>query len=140
MTEVKGDNNQISVRPAANDAYKMFTDLISLVVGEKPVHMRFSPLPPSSTLELIEAILSNHNEILTTHPEQVYIMRTQLMPLIIRSLSDRLSFAVTVRIIRILHLIIRYHLDTLPSECEIALGLLNHMLDPEASAYATKAS
>jgi hypothetical protein len=70
---------------------------------------------------------------MTTHPEQIYIMRTQLMPLIIRSLSDRLSFAVTVRIIRILHLIIRYHLDTLPSECEIALGLLNHMLDPEAS-------
>ncbi|KAE8842525.1 hypothetical protein PTNB85_00829 [Pyrenophora teres f. teres] len=133
VTEVKGDNDKISVRPAANDAYKMFTDLISLVVGEKPVHMRFSPLPPSSTLELIEAILSNHNEIMTKHPEQVYIMRSQLMPLIIRSLSDRLSFAVTVRIIRILHLIIRYHLDTLPSECEIALGLLNHMLDPEAS-------
>ncbi|KAI2474711.1 Sec7-N domain containing protein [Pyrenophora tritici-repentis] len=133
VTEVKGDNDKISVRPAANDAYKMFTDLISLVVGEKPVHMRFSPLPPSSTLELIEAILSNHNEIMTKHPEQVYIMRNQLMPLIIRSLSDRLSFAVTVRIIRILHLIIRYHLDTLPSECEIALGLLNHMLDPEAS-------
>jgi hypothetical protein len=111
----------------------MFTDLISLVVGEKPVFMRFSSLPPSSTLELIEAILSNHNHILTTHPEQIYIIRSQLMPLIIRSLSDRLSFAVTLRVIRILHLIIRYHLDTLPSECEIALGLLNHMLDPEAS-------
>jgi hypothetical protein len=111
----------------------MFTDLISLVVGEKPVFMRFSSLPPSSTLELIEAILSNHNQIMTTHPEQIYIIRSQLMPLIIRSLSDRLSFAVTLRIIRILHLIIRYHLDTLPSECEIALGLLNHMLDPEAS-------
>ncbi|KNG51360.1 fungal specific transcription factor [Stemphylium lycopersici] len=133
VTEVKGDGGQVPVRPAANDAYKMFTDLISLVVGEKPVFMRFSSLPPSSTLELIEAVLSNHNEIMTTHPEQIYIMRAQLMPLIIRSLSDRLSFAVTVRIIRILHLIIRYHLDTLPSECEIALGLLNHMLDPEAS-------
>ncbi|KAI4912534.1 hypothetical protein J4E90_005939 [Alternaria incomplexa] len=133
VTEVKGDDGQVSVRPAANDAYKMFTDLIALIVGEKPVFMRFASLPPASTLELIEAILSNHNKIMTTHPEQIYIMRTQLMPLIIRSLSDRLSFAVTVRIIRILHLIIRYHLDTLPSECEIALGLLNHMLDPEAS-------
>lgn len=111
----------------------MFTDLISLIVGEKPVYMRFASLPPSSILELIEAVLSNHNEIMTTHPEQIYIIRAQLMPLIIRSLSDRLSFAVTVRIIRILHLIIRHHLDTLPSECEIALGLLNHMLDPEAS-------
>lgn len=111
----------------------MFTDLVSLIVGEKPVFMRFSALPPASTLELIEAVLSNHNAIMTTHPEQIHIVRSQLMPLIIRSLSDRLSFAVTVRIIRILHLIIRYHLDILPSECEIALGLLNHMLDPEAS-------
>ncbi|CAN9108910.1 unnamed protein product [Alternaria alternata] len=133
VTEVKGDDGQVSVRPAANDAYKMFTDLIALVVGEKPIFMRFASLPPASTLELIEAILSNHNKIMTTHLEQIYIMRSQLMPLIIRSLSDRLSFAVTVRIIRILHLIVRYHLDTLPSECEIALGLLNHMLDPEAS-------
>ncbi|KAF7676888.1 hypothetical protein GT037_005100 [Alternaria burnsii] len=133
VTEVKGDDGQVSVRPAANDAYKMFTDLIALVVGEKPIFMRFASLPPTSTLELIEAILSNHNKIMTTHLEQIHIMRSQLMPLIIRSLSDRLSFAVTVRIIRILHLIIRYHLDTLPSECEIALGLLNHMLDPEAS-------
>ncbi|KAF1837185.1 hypothetical protein BDW02DRAFT_544335 [Decorospora gaudefroyi] len=133
VTEVPGDDGPVLVRPAATDAYKMFTDLISLVVGEKPVSMRLSSLPPSSTLELVEAILSNHNEIITTHPEQIYIMRSQLMPLVIRSLSDRLSFAVTVRVIRILHLIIRHHLDTLPSECEIALGLLNHMLDPEAS-------
>ncbi|EUC37662.1 hypothetical protein COCCADRAFT_22835 [Bipolaris zeicola 26-R-13] len=133
VTEVKGDDGHVSVRPAANDAYKMFTDLISLIVGEKPVYMRFASLPPSSILELIEAVLSNHNEIMTTHPEQIHILRAQLMPLIIRSLSDRLSFPVTVRIIRILHLIIRYHLDILPSECEIALGLLNHMLDPEAS-------
>jgi hypothetical protein len=111
----------------------MTTDLISLIVGEKPVFMQFSSLPPSSTLELIEAILSNHNQIMTTHREQIYIIRSQLMPLITRSLSDRLSFAVTLRVIRILHLIIRYHLHILPSECEIALSLLNHMLDPEAS-------
>lgn len=111
----------------------MFNDLILLVIGDKPLFIRFSSLPPSSTLELIEAILSNHSQIMTTHSEQIYIVRTLLMPLIIRSLSDRLAFPVFVRIIRILHLIIRHHLDKLPSECEIALGLLNHMLDPEAS-------
>ncbi|KAI8936536.1 hypothetical protein NX059_006939 [Plenodomus lindquistii] len=111
----------------------MFNDLVLLVMGDKPTFMRFSSLPPSSTLELIEAVLSNHYQVMTTHPEQIHILRRQLMPLIIRSLSDRLSFPVTVRIIRILHMIIRHHLNILPSECEIALGLLNHMLDPEAS-------
>jgi hypothetical protein len=95
--------------------------------------MRLSSIPPASILELIEAIFSNHGAILTDHLEQVHIVRTLLMPLIIRSLSDRLSFPVSVRIMRILSLVIRNHLDILPNECEIALGLLNHMLDPEAS-------
>lgn len=133
VAEVKVDDGQVSLRPAANDAYKMFNDLVLLVMGDKPKFMRFSSLPPSSTLELIEAVLSNHYKVMTTHTEQVYLLRSQLMPLIIRSLSDRLSFPVTVRIMRILHMIIRHHLNILPSECEIALGLLNHMLDPEAS-------
>ena len=95
--------------------------------------MRFSSIPSASTLELIEAVLSNHGHIMTSHPEQVHILRALLMPLVIRSLSERLSFPITVRVIRILNLILRNHLTILPSECEIALGLLNHMLDPEAS-------
>jgi hypothetical protein len=70
---------------------------------------------------------------MSTHPEQIHILRSLLMPMIIRSLSDRHSFPITVRIFRILNLLVRNHLRIMPSECEIALGLLNHMLDPEAS-------
>lgn len=104
-----------------------------VVVGEKPIYMRISSISPPSVLELIEAIMSNHGTIMSDHVEQVHIVRTLLMPLIIRSLSERLSFPITVRVVRILNLVIRHHLDMLPSECEIALGLMNHMLDPEAS-------
>lgn len=111
----------------------MFNDLNLLVTGEKPAFIRFSVIPPASVLELIEAVLSNYSQVMVEHPEQVYILRNLLMPLIIRSLSDRLSFPIIVRVIRILNLIIRNHLTILPSECEIALGLLNHMLDPQAS-------
>jgi hypothetical protein len=71
---------------------------------------------------------------MTMHAEQTRVLRSLLMPTIIRSLSDRLSFPITLRIIRILNLLIRNHLTIMPSECEIALGLLNHMLDPEASS------
>lgn len=111
----------------------MFNDLNLLITGGKPVFIRFVPIPPTSILELIEAILSNHGRIMTMHSEQIHLLRTMLMPVIIQSLSDRQTFPITVRIIRILNLIVRNHLDILPSECEIALGLLNHMLDPEAS-------
>ncbi|KAF2019106.1 hypothetical protein BU24DRAFT_489136 [Aaosphaeria arxii CBS 175.79] len=131
--EVSIDGEAIAVRPSAHDAYKVFNDLNLLVTGEKPMYIRFSSLPSTSTLELIEAILGNHGAVVSSHPEQIHILRTLLMPMIIRSLSERLSFPITLRIIRILNLLIRGHLSVLPSECEIALGLLNHMLDPEAS-------
>lgn len=95
--------------------------------------MRLPFLAPASILELVEAILSNHGKIVSSHSEQVHILRSLLMPLIIRSLSERLSFPITLRVIRILNILIRNHLSLIPSEIEIALGLLNHMLDPEAS-------
>ncbi|KAF1911867.1 hypothetical protein BDU57DRAFT_90196 [Ampelomyces quisqualis] len=133
VTEVKGDDGLVPVRPASNDAYKLFNDLVLLVKGEKPLFMRLSSIPPASLLELIETILSNHGAIMADHLEQVYLVRTLLMPLILRSLSDRLSFPITVRIVRILNLVVRNYLDLLTSECEIALGIMNHMLDPEAS-------
>ncbi|ORX95407.1 hypothetical protein BCR34DRAFT_195837 [Clohesyomyces aquaticus] len=126
VTEVTGDAGPIPVRPAALDAYK-------------PSFIRFSSIPPTSTLELIEAILSNHGKIISTHPEQAQVLRTLLMPLIIRSLSDKHSFPISLRIFRILYLLIRNHLAIMPSECEIALGLLNHMLDPDASALWKRA-
>ncbi|KAH7130772.1 hypothetical protein B0J11DRAFT_261034 [Dendryphion nanum] len=132
-TEIKIEGHAIPVRSSAHDAYKVFNDLNLLVTGEKPMFIRFSSLPPTSTLELIETILSSHGGTVSTHLEQVYILRSLLMPMIIRSLPDRLSFPIALRIIRILNLLIRNYLSILPSECEIALGLLNHMLDPEAS-------
>lgn len=76
---------------------------------------------------------------MSTHAEQIHILRTLLMPTIMRSLSDRLSFPIVLRIIRILNLLIRNHLSIMPAECEIALGLLNHMLDPEASSLWKRA-
>ncbi|KAF1972855.1 hypothetical protein BU23DRAFT_507588 [Bimuria novae-zelandiae CBS 107.79] len=134
VTEAPAEDRTVSIRPAAHDALKVFHDLNLLLTGERPVFVRFSPIPSTSTLEVIEATLSNHAKIMTTHAEQIHVLRSLLMPTIIRSLSDRLSFPITLRIVRILNLLIRNHLTIMPSECEIALGLLNHMLDPEASS------
>lgn len=51
-----------------------------------------------------------------------------------RALSERLNFPTTVRITRVLYILLRRHLSILTDECEIALSLLTHMLDPDASA------
>ncbi|KAF2199873.1 hypothetical protein GQ43DRAFT_482079 [Delitschia confertaspora ATCC 74209] len=139
VAEVPGDADPVSVRPAAYDAYKVFNDLNLLINGEKPAFIRFSSIPQTSGLELVESVLLNHGKILSTHPEQARILRTLLMPMITRSLSDRLAFPVTLRIIRILYLLIRNYLAIMTADFEISLGLLNHMLDPEASTIWKRA-
>lgn len=55
------------------------------------------------------------------------------MPLIIRVLSERATFSVTVRAMRLIQLILSRLLFALACECEMALSLLNHMLDPDAA-------
>ncbi|KAF2813399.1 uncharacterized protein BDZ99DRAFT_438522 [Mytilinidion resinicola] len=133
IAEVPAGDTSATVRPAAHDAYKMFRDLCLVTEGGKAEFIRFSSLSQTSGLELIESVLTNHGTIFSSHPEQGHTLRSLLMPFIIRSLSDRLTFPIALRVIRILYVLIRNHLAVMPSECEIALGLLNHMLDPEAS-------
>jgi len=92
-------------------------------------------LPQTFGLELIESVLTNHADIFLTHPEQANILRIRVMPFVISTLSERQSFATTVRIVRVLYTLLRRHLMILVSEGEMALGLLNHMLDPETSLW-----
>lgn len=55
------------------------------------------------------------------------------MPLIIRIISERATFSTTVRAMRLIQLILSRLLFALACECEMALSLLNHMLDPDAA-------
>ncbi|KAF1981101.1 endosomal peripheral membrane protein-like protein [Aulographum hederae CBS 113979] len=131
--QVPTEEGPVAVRPVAQDAFKIFHDLCLLIDGAKLQYIHFSAIPLTSGLELVESILSNHADIFLTHPEQASILHATLLPFIIRSLSERLSFPTTLRVMRISSFILRNHLSILPAECEIILGLLNHMLDPEAA-------
>jgi len=55
------------------------------------------------------------------------------MPYIIRILSERVAFSTTVRVMRLLPIMFGNMLSVLVTECEMVLGLLNHMLDPDAA-------
>lgn len=117
------------------DAYRVFNDLCLLTESQKPHFLRSTGIPQTFGLELIESVLTNHAEIFLTHPEQANILRTRVMPFIISSLSEKLSFAITVRIVRILYTLLRRHLGILTAEGEMALGLLTHMLDQDTALW-----
>lgn len=85
-------------------------------------------------LELIESVLTNNGNLFARHPELAQVLRVRLMPLAMRYLTERHSFRVTVRMTRILFLLLKRHLKLLSAECEMALSLLTHLLDPDAAA------
>lgn len=61
------------------------------------------------------------------------------MPLILKILSEKSSFSITVRTMRLLRLIVSRLLFALAPQCEIVLSLLNHMLDPDAAGLWKRA-
>ncbi|KAF2461055.1 hypothetical protein BDY21DRAFT_279340 [Lineolata rhizophorae] len=134
IAEVPSENGPIHIRPAAYDAYKVFYDLCTILDEGKPQWIRFSSISQASVLELIEAVLKSHSNTFLSHPEQINILRTLIMPHVIKSLSERHSFVITLRVVRVLCTLLQTSLSVMPSECEVALSLLNHMLEPDAAA------
>lgn len=100
--------------------------------NQRPEFLRFSNLPQTFGLELIESVITNHASVFTTHHEQAQILRATVLPLIVSALKDEPSFATTVRLVRILYTVLRRHIDILPKECGDALDILTPLLDQDS--------
>ncbi|XXG96195.1 Endocytosis and vacuole integrity protein [Hypoxylon texense] len=131
-----GDGD-VQLRAAAMDAYRIFRDICLMTENQRPEYLRFTGLPQTFGLELIESVLSQHSAIFTEsrHPEQAHILRTTVMPFVIKELSAKPNFAISVRLARILYTLLRKHLDVLPSEGGEALDTLTQLLDQDASPW-----
>jgi len=104
-----------------------------LIEGQKPQFVQNASLSQGFGLNLIEALLNNHGELFSTHPELAHVLQVQLMPLVTRILSERLGFTIAVKVCRILCILLREHIDIISVECEIPLSLLHHSLDSDNS-------
>lgn len=135
VAEVPGDDGPTPLREAAFDAYRLFLDICLAIEGRKTRFLQISALPSALGLELIGACLDTHSAVFASHPELTSIIRTLVMPFLIQILSERQSFPLTLRAMRIVLLVVQQHLKVMPDECETVLGLLTHMVEPEASPY-----
>ncbi|KAJ9266230.1 hypothetical protein DTO021C3_5749 [Paecilomyces variotii] len=131
---VRVEGEQLTIGLAAYDALRILDDLCRLVEGERADFLQVKSLPATFVLELIEGILSNSGRLFHAHPEQTQVLRNRLMPLTVRCFSERQSFAQTVRVARILLILLKRHMALLVAECEMALGLLIHLCEPDGSA------
>ncbi|KAL8717742.1 MAG: hypothetical protein Q9225_005039 [Loekoesia sp. 1 TL-2023] len=133
LVAVPIQDGSILVSNAAADAYYLLNDICLLTSGKQPKTLHGSSLSPAFGLELIESALVIHIDLVIKHREQIYVLRDCLMPFLIQTLSERASFAVTVRSMRLLRLLTRRLLSAMPMELEIAIDLINHTLNPKGS-------
>ncbi|KKZ68441.1 hypothetical protein EMCG_05900 [[Emmonsia] crescens] len=126
-------DQQVHISSASYDALRILDDLCRLIEGEKLEFLNIKSLSKIFVLELIESILVNSGDVFAKHPEQVQVLRNRLMPLAVRHFSERYNFPLTVRVARILLLLLKEYLPQLITECEMALGLLIHLLDTDAA-------
>ncbi|KAI1436523.1 hypothetical protein GGR50DRAFT_650672 [Xylaria sp. CBS 124048] len=126
-----GNGDSVPLRAAAMDAHRVFKDICLMTENQRPEYLRFTGLPQTFGLELIESVLSQHPSLFLVHTEQAYTLRTRVMPFIIKSLDERPNFATSVRLVRILYTLLKKHLSILPVEGADALDVLTQLLDQD---------
>ncbi|GAB7339046.1 hypothetical protein MBLNU457_5705t1 [Dothideomycetes sp. NU457] len=134
VAEVEGDDGPLPVREAAFDAYRIFLDIALAVDGRKTKFIELTNFSPTLGLELVGSCLNSHPRVFGAHAELAHILRTLVLPSVIRVLSDRESFPLTLRAMRILPQVFRLHIQNMPEECETILDLLTHILEPDSAA------
>ncbi|KAK3681519.1 Endocytosis and vacuole integrity protein [Vermiconidia calcicola] len=140
QNEVPGDTGPIKLRPAAFDAYRVFRDLALAAEDRKTKFVQFASLSEESGLELIWSCINANPNLFIKHPELGSIIRSNILPFATRALSEKLSFPATLRSLRILDLVLSRYTSQLPAECEVALGLTTHTLDPDAAPLWKRAA
>ena len=118
---------------------KILADVCLLTEGRKPQFLHAVTLLTTFGLELLESILANQMNIITNHAEQLYVLRSRLIPILIKILSEKSSFPVAVRAMRVLQLVISRYFSNLADDCETILSLLNRILDPDSGAIWKRA-
>ncbi|GAN02041.1 protein MON2 homolog isoform X3 [Mucor ambiguus] len=122
---------KIHLRPCAKDAYYLFRDLCLLTNGDHPQYLRLNHLSKTFGLELIESVLSNHYKLFREHNELSSILKELVCPMFIKNFSEKSEFPQTMRLTRVVSILIKKFNEILVMECEIFLTMFVKILEPE---------
>ncbi|KAF0554404.1 endosomal peripheral membrane protein [Gigaspora margarita] len=124
------DVNVLSLRRYARDAYYIFQDLCLLSNGEQPILLKLNNLSKILCWELIESILLNYFKLFESHPEFTFLLREHACPLVLKNLTIKYDFSTTMRMLRIVYILLKKFNEILIIECEIYLNMLVKFLEP----------
>ncbi|XP_072945824.1 protein MON2 homolog [Epargyreus clarus] len=147
------------LKPCAVDAYLILQDIIQLVNSDAPLWLiGISDVPKTFGLELLDTILTDFSAIFFKIPDFRFLLKEHVCALIIRLFSpnvkyraaftaahipglaaagpgspvpERPHFPVTMRLLRLVSVIVHKYHQVLITECEIFLSLTIKFLDPD---------
>ncbi|KAI0338792.1 hypothetical protein BDW22DRAFT_1362507 [Trametopsis cervina] len=123
--------------PSAQDAFAIFEDLCLLANSERPHFLKLESLRKTFALELIESVLTNYHDLFRKHGELLLLLQHHLCPLVLKALSDRPSFPLTLRSTRVVFLLLKQFSAELSTEAEVFLVLLIKIVGTESAELAT---
>ena len=128
------DGTSKALPPSARDAFAVFEDLCLLANSEKPRFLQLDYLHKTFALELIESVLTNYHALFRQHPALTLLLRHHLCPLLIKALSDRPQFALTLRCTRVVFLLLKQFHAELQTEAEVFLVMLIKIITEDAES------
>lgn len=127
---VQVGSETIAVGPAAYDAFRVFADLCALANATQPTFVQLKSLSHHFLLEVIGSIATNYRNILAQHSEQLEVCRSSLLPALNKVIDAKSTFAVLVRALRTLYVLLRQHLKDMVVEFEDGLLSMISLLEP----------
>ncbi|KAL5256952.1 hypothetical protein ACHWQZ_G012027 [Mnemiopsis leidyi] len=132
----------------ATDAYLLFQDICQLTNWEPPYWLvGVKEVPRTFGLELLENVLVSSHATFTDQKEFTFLLKERVCPLIIKlfspsikhsrggpkpsATSDSNLFSVCVRLLRIVHCLLKNYHSELVTECEIFLSIIVKFLDAD---------
>jgi hypothetical protein len=149
------DGSSQAVSLAVRDAFAIFEDLCLLVDGERPNFLKLESLHKTLALELIESVLTNHDQlfrkasvhcgaqkqhlhITLQHRELLILLPHHLCPLLLKWLSDRPVFPLTIRCTRVVFLLLKQFSPELLTEAEVFLMLLIKIISNDGESGSSE--
>ncbi|KAF8790147.1 Protein MON2 like protein [Argiope bruennichi] len=151
LEELKGGSRipPKSLPNHAADGFMLFQDLVQLVNADQPFWLiGLTEMTRTFGLELLESILSSFPEVFFKYSEFNFLLKERVCPLIIKlfspnikyrqggqnagpaaTASDKPYFPISMRLLRIVSVLIQRYYKMLVTECEIFLSLVVKFLD-----------
>lgn len=137
-----------ALAPAVRDAFAIFEDLCLLGNGEHPQFLQPEYLHKTFALELIESVLTNYHQLFrkvspplypsetcmpvlvlkslssSRHSELLLLLQHHLFPLLLKTLSERSAFPLSLRGTCVVFLLLKQFSSKLETEAKVILTLL----------------